>query len=405
MDRRTLMIGALAGAAATPALAKAPSGKSGGAPSGFAATWAEAERAFHADLEADKVVGGSLWFLHEGRVLGEAYHGYADLQAGRKVDARTIYHWASITKTFTAIGLMQLRDRGLVSLSDPAVKYLPELREVHDPFGRIEEVTLERLIGHSSGLRDPTFPWRDKNWQPDSPPDWATVAAMMPYTEIEFAPGSRYSYSNPGLSIIGRVIEEVTGDHYESYIDKNILKPLGMSESYFDVTPWFLRPHRSNNYFTDGDKPVANGPEVDTGATVANGGLNTPLTDFARYTSFLLGIGDNGTYDTVLSRASLEQMWRPRFPTDDVEPPQFTEQMGLSFFLVDIKRPKGVTRYIGHTGSQAGFRSFFYVEPKSWTAVVWVVNSRTQENFRPMVRRQRLELFNTLFPLFTERAA
>jgi CubicO group peptidase (beta-lactamase class C family) len=401
MDRRSMLLGSLLAGAAAPSLAMA---REAPAPRGFRQAWAKAAADFHADLAADNVVGGSVWFLNQGRLLGEAYHGYADLAAGRKVDADTIYHWASITKTFTAIGLMQLRDRGLVKLSDPVVKYLPEFAQVHDPYGRIEEVTLWHLLTHSSGMRDPTFPWRDKDWQPESPKTWRTVADMMPYSELEFAPGSRYSYSNPGLSMIGRVIEEVTGHPYEVYIDKNILKPLGMAQSYFDITPYFLQPHRSNNYYTDGGKPVANGPEVDTGATIANGGLNTPLTDFAKYTNFLLGIADNGTYDLVLSRASLAEMWKPNFPTDDIEPPQFTEQMATSFFVLDIKRPTTTTRYIGHTGSQAGFRSFFYVEPISRSAVIWVVNSRTQENFRGMVKKERLGLFNNIFPLFTERA-
>ena len=81
-----------------------------------------------------------------------ATEGYQDLATKRPVDADTIFHWASITKTFTGIAIMQLRDRGLLSLDDPVVKYVPELRRVHNPFGDISQVTIRHLMTHSAGL-------------------------------------------------------------------------------------------------------------------------------------------------------------------------------------------------------------------------------------------------------------
>jgi CubicO group peptidase (beta-lactamase class C family) len=116
--------------------------------------------------------------------------------------------------------------------------------------------------------------------------------------------------------------------------------------------------------------------------------------------NFLLGVADNGTYDEVLSRRTLQEMWTPGFPTDDLEGPEFRERIAMPFFVIDFDRAGHTTRYVGHTGSQQGFRSFFYVQPESRSAVVWVVNSRPRENFRPMVRAQRLKAFNGLFPLF-----
>ncbi len=106
------------------------------------------------------------------------------------VDEDTIYHWASITKTFTGIAIMQLRDRGLLSLDDPAVKYVPELREVHNPYGDISQVTIRHLMTHSAGFRAGTWPWGgDQPWHPFEPTRWAQVVAMMPYTELQFRPG------------------------------------------------------------------------------------------------------------------------------------------------------------------------------------------------------------------------
>ena len=115
-------------------------------------------QAFGATLDKEGVIGGSLLFVRGDSVLGRVHHGYADLNQQRRPDDRTIYHWASITKTFTSIALMQLRDRGRLSLDDPAVKHVPELRLAHNPFGSMDQVTLRHLLSHSAGFRNPTGP-------------------------------------------------------------------------------------------------------------------------------------------------------------------------------------------------------------------------------------------------------
>src|SRR5207249_142323 len=105
-----------------------------------------------------------------------------------------------------------------------------------------------------------------------------------------------------------RPIEKPSGDDYEVYVDKNIFKPLGMTHSYFDLTPYHLLPDRSNNYEVRDGKAVANGLDFDTGITVSNGGLNAPLTDMVKYLAFLLGIGPGAAGPTpVLRRESLEE--------------------------------------------------------------------------------------------------
>ena len=183
--------------------------------------------------------------MSDGAIASFETEGMADLERHRAVDENTIYHWASITKTFTAIAIMQLRDDGLISLDDPIVDYVPELREVHNEYGSMEEITIRHLMSHSAGFRGGTWPYAGgEPWHPHEPTEWSQLVSMIPYTEIHFEPGSRYSYSNPGIIFLGLVIEKVSGDVFEAYIDKNIFRPLGMSWSYFDVTPRPLRAHR-----------------------------------------------------------------------------------------------------------------------------------------------------------------
>jgi CubicO group peptidase (beta-lactamase class C family) len=337
----------------------------------FARAWAPVAEEFHAALSREGVVGGALWFLRGDSVLAREFHGLADQETARKVDAGTIFHWASITKTFTAIGIMQLRDRGRLRLDDPIVRYVPELMAVHNPFGPMEAITIRQLLSHSAGFRNPTWPWGgDKPWHPYEPTDWSQLVAMMPYTEILFPPGSKYSYSNPGLIFLGRVIEKLSGDDYEVYIDKNILKPLGMSRSYYDLTPYHLLGDRSNNYEVKDDQRVANGLDFDTGITTSNGGLNAPISDMVKYFAFLLGKGPgaNGPLP-VLKRASLEELWQPVLSASDSE--AMGDSIALSFFV----KHQGPYRLIGHTGSQRGFRAFFYLEPGSGTAVIAATNT------------------------------
>ena len=206
----------------------------------------------------------------------------------------TIYHWASITKTFTGIGIMQLRDRGLLSLDDPVVKYVPELRLAHNPFGDISQVKIRHLMSHSAGFRASTWPWGgDQPWHPFEPTTWEQLVAMLPYTDVQFEPGSKYSYSNPGVIFLGRIIQLLSGDDYEVYITKNILMPLGMHQTFFDRAPYHLLPQRSHSYFRD-DAGIREARfDFDTGITVSNGGLNSPFDDMAKYLAFLLGAGSS----------------------------------------------------------------------------------------------------------------
>jgi CubicO group peptidase (beta-lactamase class C family) len=336
------------------------------------AAWSQIEAEFHDACDKAKVVGGSLMFLaNGGDELGFAAHGFADRAGGHKVDRDTIFHWASCTKTFTGIAIQQLRDRGRLRLDQPIVEFLPELRAVHSEHGPIEKVTLRHLLSHSGGFRSGTWPWGgDKPWHPHEPTRWEQLVAMMPYTELEFEPGTRFSYSNPGIVFLGRVIELLSGDDYEVYMHKNVLSPLGMHDSYFDITPYHLQRHRSHSYLIDGTGEQDLGPDFDTGITVSNGGLNAPLTDMVRYLSFLLGVPPaDSDAAQVLARKSLTEMWEPVLPTS----PKGGEQIGLTFFLQE----RGGSRFITHTGGQRSFVTFFYVHPASGTCALGAFNTST----------------------------
>jgi CubicO group peptidase (beta-lactamase class C family) len=215
---------------------------------------------------------------------------------------------------------------------------------------------------------------------PFEPPAWEQVAAMMPYTRIEFAPGSKYSYSNPGYVFLGRVIEDVMSEPFETYIDKEILRPLGMTRAFFDQAPSFLRGDKSHSYLvTDAGLTEARF-DFDTGITVMNGGLNAPIDDMAKYLAFLSGdASSQARYDGILKRASLEEMWKPVVPIGD------GSSMGLAFFL---EQHAGLN-FIAHSGGQNGFISHFYLQPASRLAYVVAFNTQTTSDKQGDARNTR----------------
>ena len=383
VHRRAILLVALIGGSLVSV--RPAAGQEGDPVAGPPDGWETLVERFDGYAGTSGIVGGSAVALRGGQIVARHHFGHADLAAGVEVGDRTIFHWGSITKTLTAIAIMQLRDRGLLSLDDPVTRWVPELRQVHDPYGAIDSVTIGMLLSHSAGFQNPTWPWtQGREWEPFEPTTWNQLVAMMPYQELHFRPGERYSYSNPGFIYLARVIESLTGDAWQAYVQKNIFSPLDLSRSYFGTTPYWLAPDRAHNYYvvTDpagGTDLIDNGADFDPGITIPNGGWNAPLADLAAYAAFLTGAPRDESvrrrYVEVLSRETLKEMWVPRLPVSEDPSAGHTEAMGLSFFLVR----HGEHEVIGHTGSQAGFRAFFYLKPESGTAVILAFNTANED--------------------------
>jgi CubicO group peptidase (beta-lactamase class C family) len=271
---------------------------------------------------------------------------------------------------------MQLRDRGLLSLDDPVTKYIPELQKVRNEHGSMDEITIGQLMSHTSGFRGPTWPWGgSEEWHPHEPQHWRQLEAMFPYTEIKFKPGSRWSYSNPAFIFLGRIIELITKDDYEYYVEKNIWQPMQMDSSYFDKTPYHLLDNLAQSYYLQNDGSYQQARfDLNTGITVSNGGLSAPIGDMIKYLDFLLGNADGQLYEHVLSCDSIREMFEPQIDiaaSDDSRENVTAYQMGLSFFVTDRKD----MRLISHSGGQNGFISHIYMVPEKNMAYVVAYNN------------------------------
>src|SRR3989337_2342684 len=138
----------------------------------FGTALSEFRKLHRAEMQRSGIVGSSFYLVRDGRTVIADHLGEQDVDAHVPVDAQSIYHWASITKTMTGIAIMQLRDRGLLTLDDPIIRHVPELAQVHNRFGGTGAISLRQLINHSAGFRGGTWPWREHDWQPFEPPTW-----------------------------------------------------------------------------------------------------------------------------------------------------------------------------------------------------------------------------------------
>jgi CubicO group peptidase (beta-lactamase class C family) len=340
---------------------------------------------FRAEVARHGVVGAAMVTLKRGAEPVEVFAGEQTKGSGRSVDAQTAWNFASITKTMTAVAILQLRDRGRLSLDDPAVRYVPELARIHDPFGPVDRITVRMLLEHSAGFRNPTWPWdcdnaRSCDWQPFEPTRWSQVEAMLPYTGLAFEPGSRWSYSNLAYVFLGQIIERLSGEDFEVYVEKNILRPLDMRESYFDHAPYFLEAHVSSSYLRAGSRLSEQPFNYDTGITTSNSGLKAPVRDMEKYLRFLIGAPGDARYEMVLKRSSLEEMWTGRLEAREPgEPPSaYTTdlgggppRMGLGFFTQTAKgRP-----LVFHDGDQGGFTSEILIDRDRGAGALIVFNT------------------------------
>ncbi|HXW93328.1 MAG TPA: serine hydrolase domain-containing protein [Terriglobales bacterium] len=364
--------------------------------------------AFDEFVHLDGSVGGAYVVLERGQIIEFNSWGMADMSVKQPVDRNTVFHWASITKTLTAVSIMQLRDRGKLSLDDPILKYVPELARVHSEDNAIARVTIRHLLSHTAGFPGPTWPYReDKPWEPFEPSEWSQLVAMMPYQELAFAPGTKFQYSNPGFIYLARVIEAITGDPYQVYVQKNILTPLGMTQTFYNLSPYHLAADRSNSYEIDLDNQdqetvKAFGREFDTGITTPNGGLNAPLDDMAKWVGFLARSSPVSNQNRILDRKSLEEMWRPVAPITEEGYP-IPLAMGLSFFLYPRGSAANAITFVGHTGHQAGFAAFFVLNPRNQRAIIAAFNTVHGRGDSP-VARKRYEDSAQRFQTLMERA-
>lgn len=267
---------------------------------------------------------------------------------GHGPDDNTQYRIGSITKTFTAVLVLRLRDEGLLDLND--------LLEKHLSGTRVGDVTIAQLLGHSAGLAaESPAPWWERT--PGTlRPELADVLGEEPRTHPV---GRRHHYSNPGYTLLGSLIEEVRGASWEEVLRREILEPLAMHRTSAEAQAphaggWAVHP------WADVMMPE---PSEDLGLMAPAGQLWSTAADLCRFAAFLAK-GD----ERVLSAASLQEMRTPSVPAEAGE---WDSTYGLG---VQIVRKDGRT-LVGHTGSLPGFLAGLWVSVEDGVGAVALANA------------------------------
>jgi CubicO group peptidase (beta-lactamase class C family) len=234
---------------------------------------------YHLDAHVPGLVYG---VVADGRLVHVRSLGVQEVETGRPVTADTLFRIASMTKAFTALSVLKLRDDGRLSLEAAAEIYLPELRGWSRPTGDSRPIRVRDLLSHTAGFVTDD-PWGDRQTPMPEDEFTALLRAGLPFTRPT---GTAMEYSNLGYAMLGRIVANVTKGDYRAYVEEVLLRPLGMSASGFvvDEAP---RERRALGYRWE-DEAWRLEPTLAHGAFGAMGGLQTSAHDYARYVAWLL---------------------------------------------------------------------------------------------------------------------
>ena len=312
-----------------------------------------------AGLAVAVIADGTLAWFHG--------HGLADVAAKMPISKQTVFRIASITKTFTAIAVMQLWEQGLVDLDAPANEYLRTFQLVPAK-PTLPAATVRHLLTHTAGvgyfrrlsdLLRPGVGSGDRARRSGAQPLADYYRRGLP---VEVEPGTKWVYSNHGFAALGQIVEDVSGEPLDRYLRDRILEPLGMQHTDL-VRSDRVRTHLATGYVlrSHGLRPVAD-REV---PTPGGGGMYSTTADIARYVGALLRMATN-EHASVLRPDTVATMYRPHFQPDPRVP-----GMGLAFELGS----EGDHRTVGKTGILSGFHSAIALAPEDGIGVSVLSNT------------------------------
>jgi len=297
-------------------------------------------------MERSDVAGSSVLVMQDGQILLQKGYGYADEKTKKPVDpSSTIFRLASISKLFTWVSIMQLEEQGRLNLDTDVNRYLDF--EIHPAFN--QPITLRNLMTHTGGFEDTS-----NEIIITDPKKAVSLRDFLIQNQPNrfFPPGVIPGYSNYGVGLASYIVQRVSGEPFEQYVQEHIFTPLGMTHSsFYQPLPKALAILPSEGYRGNTTKPPV-GFEIFN--PVGAGGLSSSAADMGRFGQALLNSGElDGR--RILKPETLALMWTPQFRASDQLPP-----ICMGFY----QAWRNDLRWIGHEGDLIAFHSLFFVEPK-----------------------------------------
>ena len=311
-------------------------------------------------LDFNRLPGVSIAIVHDQDIVYTKGFGFADVRKRVKATSDTRYSIASISKQFTAIATMQLRDKGKLDLDDPVSKHLTWFAPGSDGTN-VPQPTIGDLLRHSSGLpTEPDFTvWSDPE---RLYPSRTEFIARVKNIKLSYPTNTKFNYSNTGYALLGEIVSAVSNMDYADYVQQNILDPLNLNNTTTDFHEKSYRQKAAIGYGRwprNGERIVI--PSIDTKSMLPAAGFGSTVTDLAKFAMWQFRVLEGQDTD-ILKRETLEEMQSVQW-----EDPKW----GYGFTYWNI----GDLDIIGHQGGAPGFRSQIILSPEEKIAVVVIYNA------------------------------
>jgi CubicO group peptidase (beta-lactamase class C family) len=311
----------------------------------------------------------------DGKLVHTGNLGYTDLDRKTAATSQSLFRIASMSKSFTTMAILQLRDAGKLSLDDRADKYIPELKKSPLLTTDAPAITIRHLLTHAAGFPEDN-PWGDRQLADTNQELLQLAQSKMSFSNV---PGITYEYSNLGITLLGYIIQKIAGKTYQQFINEQIFKPLGMNNTQWEYTqiPADKLAHGYRWYNNQWKEEAL----LHDGAYGAMGGLITSVEDFAKYMALHQQAWPprNDPDNTPLKRASLREM---HFPWNiNGLNPNYKYASGrpcatASAYAYGLNWMRDCDNrvYVGHSGGLPGFGSNWRFLPEYGIGVVCAAN-------------------------------
>jgi CubicO group peptidase (beta-lactamase class C family) len=307
---------------------------------------------------AGKQIPGMVWgIVIDGKLAHVGTFGVQDLSSKTPVSETTVFRIASMTKSFTALSILKLRDQGKLSLEDSVTKWIPEFAKVELPTRDSAPIKIRQLLSHSTGLPEDN-PWADQQLAASDEDVTRWMLAGVPFST---PPGTRYEYSNFAFGLLGRIVTKASGVPYDRFVKREILDKLHMGSTTFDFSR-VPNEKRAIGYRLKPDGTFLEEPPLPQGAFGSTGGLLTNADDLGRYVAFHLSAWPPRDEPDVgpVKRSSVREMshrWTPsNLTARRVEGKVQVSDSGYGYGL-GIRSDCRFERIVAHSGGLPGFGS------------------------------------------------
>jgi CubicO group peptidase (beta-lactamase class C family) len=312
---------------------------------------------------AENIPGFAYGVVVDDKLVVASASGLINLEKKLPATTRSCFRMASMTKSFTAMAILKLRDEGKLSLDDPVADYIPEMSNLEYLTSDAPVINIENLLTMTAGFPEDN-PWGDRQLDESDQMLMDLIAEGLSFSSPTAV---QFEYSNTGYALLGNIVSRVSGKPYQEYIRENILEPLGMYHTYWEYGN-VPEDQLAVGYRWENEQWKLE-PMLHDGSFGAMGGLITTVEDFSKYVSFHLSAWPprSGSDDGPVKRNTLREMHTPQFTELSAGSRDWNDDpcatiSGYGFGLRIGQDCNGI-KWVSHGGALPGFASHYFFFP------------------------------------------